>query len=133
MTVGRIGVYRTYREGNGFTLIELMIVLTLIAILLSIAVPAYQNSLVKAREAALMEDLHMMRDAIDKYYSDTGKYPDSILDLADKKYIRSVPADPFTNSAETWEEIPSDEGSGVYDVSSGSDITGRNGIPYNEW
>ena len=71
-------------RGNGFTLIELMIVLTLIAILLSIAVPAYQNSLVKAREAALLEDLHMMRDAIDKYYSDTGKYPDNILDLADK-------------------------------------------------
>src|SRR3989304_8472486 len=127
MTVGRA------RERNGFTLIELMIVLTLIAILLSIAVPAYQNSLIKAREAALMEDLHMMRDAIDKYYSDTGKYPDSIFDLADKKYIRFVPVDPFTNSAEAWEEIPPDEGSGVYDVRSGSDIAGRNGIPYNEW
>ena len=75
----------------------------------------------------------MMRDAIDKYYSDTGEYPDNILDLADKKYIRSVPADPFTNSVDTWVEIPPDEGSGVYDVRSGSDITGRNGIPYNEW
>ena len=123
---------RTRRE-DGFTLIELMIVLTLIAILLSIAVPTYQNSLIKAREAALMEDLHMMRDAIDKYYSDTGKYPDAISELVEKKYLRAMPIDPFTGSTETWEEKQSDDGSGVYDVASGSDAAGRNGVAYNEW
>ena len=121
------------RGQDGFTLIELMIALTLIAILMSIAVPAYQSSVIKAREAALLEDLHMMRDAIDKYYSDTGKYPDAISELVEKKYLRAMPIDPFTGSTETWEEKPPDFGPGVYDVASGSDLTGRNGVPYNEW
>ena len=75
----------------------------------------------------------MMRDAMDKYYSDTGKYPDGISELVEKRYLRSVPVDPFTGSADTWVEKPPDDGSGVYDVASGSEITGRNGVPYNEW
>lgn len=124
---------RTGRRTAGFTLIELMMVLTIMAILLSIAIPRYMNSLVKAREAALLEDLYVMRDAIDKHYSDTGKYPSSLSALVEKKYIRVVPADPFTNSADTWVEVAAEEGEGIYDVRSGSEAVGRNDIPYTEW
>jgi len=121
------------KKTNGFTLIELMMVLAIIAILLSIAVPRYMNSLTKAREAALLENLFQMRDAIDKYYADNGAYPESLMSLVDKKYVRSIPADPFTGSADTWVEVESQDGSGIYDVHSGSELTGRSGAPYGEW
>jgi len=110
-----------------------MVVVSIIGILVTIAVPVYNNSVTRAKEAALKEDLYQMRDAIDKHYADLGEYPSTLATLAEKKYIRSIPVDPFTDSKDTWVEIQSDDAQGVYDVKSGSVLTGRNGVPYNEW
>lgn len=118
---------------DGFTLIELLVVCTLMGILMSIAVPMYQSSILRAKEAALAEDLSQMREAIDKYYGDTGKYPSSLTDMVEKRYIRSVPEDPFTNSSATWAVVEAEGASGIYDVMSGSGLVGRNGTPYSEW
>ncbi|HBG46368.1 MAG TPA: general secretion pathway protein GspG [Deltaproteobacteria bacterium] len=118
---------------GGFTLIEMLIVMTLIGILAGIAVPLYQNSVTKSREAVLKEDIYQLREAIDKHYADNGAYPESLRELSNKKYIRSVPVDPFTNSDETWIEIPVEGDPGVYDVKSGSRLVGTNGVAYSEW
>lgn len=132
---------RLPRGERGFTLIELMIVVTIIGILAAIAVPNYRWGLVKAREAVLKEDLYNFRSTIDQYYADQGKYPDTLQDLADKKYLRGIPKDPFTRKNDTWVVVeppaPTDgsqppQGS-VYDVHSGSDLVGSDGTPYNEW
>lgn len=125
---------------RGFTLIELLIVMTIIGILASIAVPSYQRNVIKARETVLMENLYQMRRAIDAHYADKLKYPDSLDDLVDARYLRMIPNDPFTGDRESWEIIPPEadaegqiaEGS-VYDVRSGSDLIGLDGRPYNEW
>lgn len=131
--------HKTSRQ-RGFTLIELLIVMTIIGILASIVVPNYQRNLIKAREAVLMEDLYQMRRAIDAYFADNISYPDSLEALVEGKYLRDIPRDPFTQSTETWEEIPptpNDEGEvaegGLEDVRSGDDRIGLNGIPYREW
>lgn len=124
----------------GFTLIELLIVMSIIGILAAIAVPSYQRSLIKAREAVLMEDLYQIRRAIDAYFADKISYPDSLESLVENKYLRSIPRDPFTESSDTWTTVPPEpapdgelaEG-GVFDVRSGSDLIGLNGVPYNEW
>ena len=128
------------KSQKGFTLIELLIVMTIIGILASIVVPNYQRNLIKAREAVLMEDLYQMRRAIDAYFADHISYPESLDDLVDNKYLRDIPRDPFTQSTETWEEIPPTptlEGEiaegGVQDVRSGSDLVGLDGIPYRDW
>jgi general secretion pathway protein G len=126
-------VQPTAAGSRGFTLIEILIVLALIGILASIAVPVYTAHLVKTREAVLLEDLFQMRDAIDKYYSDKGVYPPSLDALVESKYIRSVPVDPFTGASDTWEEVLADNGSGVFDLHSGSDKVGRNGTNYYDW
>ena len=125
---------------KGFTLIELLIVMTIIGILASIVVPNYQRNLIKAREAVLMEDLYQMRRAIDAYFADHISYPESLDDLVERKYLRDIPRDPFTQSTETWEEIPPTptlEGEiaegGLEDVRSGSDLIGLDGIPYRDW
>jgi general secretion pathway protein G len=121
----------------GFTLLELMIVVSIIGILATIAQPMYRNAVVKAREAALQENLFVMRDAIDKYYADNEKYPESLEDLVNKKYIRGVPKDPFTGSNATWQAVQEtdDKGAqvGVSDVKSGSDAVGTDGRKYSEW
>lgn len=121
------------RGERGFTLIELMVVISIIGILATIAVPMYQSSVTKAKESTLKEDLYQMRSAVDKYYADNGAYPGSLSALAEKKYIRSLPVDPFTGAGDTWVEVPPDEGEGVYDVKSGSTLTALNGTSYNEW
>ncbi len=120
---------------NAFTLIELLVVMAIIATLLSIAVPRYFHSLEKSKEAILKEDLNIMRDAIDKYYGDKGKYPDALEDLVSKKYIRKIPPDPITESETTWVIIPPEdaEKGGVYDIQSGAPGNSRDGSPYNTW
>src|SRR5678815_1905994 len=91
---------------RGFTLVELMVVLTVIALLLSIVVPNYVGRMQRAEEAALQENLMVMRDALDKHYADAGKYPTSLEELVAKRYLRSIPKDPFTQSASTWVAVP---------------------------
>ena len=127
-------------KNRGFTLIELMIVMTIIGILASIAAPNYQRSLIKAREAVLMEDLYQMRRAIDAYFADHFKYQDSLEMLVENKYLREIPRDPFTRAQDSWELVvptPTAEGEvdegGVENVHSGSDLVGLNGTPYREW
>jgi general secretion pathway protein G len=130
---------RITRRG-GFTLIELLIVMTIIGILASIAVPSYQRNVIKAREAVLAEDLYQMRHAIDAFFADNSRYPDSLEELVEKKYLRQIPRDPFTRDTKTWYIIspePAAEGTPVpgqvFDVRSGSDLVGLNGVPYKEW
>jgi len=118
---------------NGFTLIELLIVVSIIGILATMAVPSYQASVVKAREAALRQDLFTLRDVLDQHRADQGKYPASLQILVTAGYLRSVPKDPVTNSDATWQEITGGVEEGVIDVFSGSEFVGTNGIPYNRW
>src|SRR5215210_5733855 len=94
---------RSLRRSSGFTLIELMIVMVLIVILAGVGLAVYGNSVTRAKEATLKEDLFRMRDSIDQYYADKNKCPPSIGALVDEKYLRTVPVDPFTNSADTWQ------------------------------
>lgn len=121
--------------GTGFTLIELLVVMAIIATLLSIVAPRYFNSVEKAKEAVLRQDLMIMRDAIDQFYADFGKYPLDLEELVDRRYLRSIPIDPMTESDTTWIGMPSpnEEEEGVYDVHSG--FTGRalDGTFYEEW
>ena len=128
------------RRAAGFTLIELMVVMSLIVLLASIGLAVYANSVIRAKESVLKEDLFRMRDAIDQYYADKGKYPGSLQDLVSDKYLRALPADPFTNSADTWREIPSEPDPtnptaqpGVYDVRSGSEQKALDGTNYADW
>ena len=127
-------------RSRGFTLIELLIVMVLIVLLASVSLAVYGNSVQRGREAALKEDLFQMRKAIDEYYADKGKYPSDLQTLVSEKYLRSIPPDPFTNSAESWQQIPSEPDAanpaaepGISDVKSGSDQTGFDGKPYSEW
>ena len=91
---------------KGFTLVELMVVLAVIALLLSVVVPDYMGRMRRAEEAVLQENLSLMRDALDKHYADAGKYPTSLEELVAKHYLRSIPKDPFTQSAATWVAVP---------------------------
>ncbi len=120
---------------RGFTLIELVIVMAIVALLVSIAGPRYFASLQKSKETALRQTLSVTRDALDKFYGDTGKYPDSLESLIAKRYLRTMPVDPITESNATWTLVPPDdpEKGGVYDVHSGADGAGRDGKPYREW
>src|SRR5574341_1640612 len=110
---------------RGFTLIELLIVITIIGILITIAQPTYNRAVTSAKEAALKEDLFILRDRIDQFYADNGKYPASLNDLVEKPYLRRIPKDPITGSAETWTTVPAtdEQGqqTGIFDVKSGSD------------
>ena len=123
------------RPGSGFTLIELLLVMSIIALLLALAVPRYHHSVARARESVLKENLLLMRDALDKHYGDTGKYPPNIEALVAKKYLRKVPEDPVTESASTWVVVPPDkpEKGGVFDVRSGAPGHSLAGDAYSTW
>ena len=131
------GPPRRRRAAAGFTLIELMIVVTIIGILATIAQPMFRNAVVQAREAALRENLYVLRDAIDKYFADNDKYPESLADLVEKRYVRKVPKDPITGSTETWQLAYYTDDKGqqacIIDVKSGSDATGSDGQKYSDW
>ena len=120
---------------RGFTLIELLVVMAIIATLLSIAAPRYFGQVDTAREKALAQSLEVMRDSIDKFRADTGKYPATLTELVEKRYLRKLPVDPITESAETWELVPPPDPneSGVWDVRSGARGSGRDGRPFAEW
>jgi len=119
----------------GFTLIELLVALAIIALLLSIVAPRYFGSVSRTEETVLKENLHLMRDALDKYYADAGRYPDALGDLVAKRYLRSIPDDPITQSSATWVVLPPEDPKkgAVYDVRSGAKGAGRDGKAYGEW
>jgi general secretion pathway protein G len=128
------------RHVAGFTLVELMVVMLIIAILASIAIPAYVASIRAAKEAVLKENLHVMRDAIDAYTGDKDKAPQSLDDLVSAGYLKAIPKDPMTASNSTWTPTMDDTlqsvdqtDPGMTDVHSGSDETGSDGQPYNTW
>jgi len=119
----------------GFTLIELIVVMTIIALLLTIAVPRYFHSIEKSKEAVLHQNLASTRQVIDKYFSDNGKYPDTLDDLVSKKYLRAPPYDPITDSTTTWLIIApevADKGA-LYDIKSGAPGTSLDGSEYKDW
>ena len=129
---------RNTKTGNaGFTLVELLIVISLISILAAMGLVQYKNSVVSTKEAVLQTDLFRMRDAIDQYYADKGKYPSSLDSLVSDGYLRKIPDDPITKSPDTWTTVPAepDPGNpsaepGVYDVKSGAPGTALDGRSY---
>lgn len=126
---------KKHKNNTGFTIIELMIVLTILSILATLIAPSFLSSTDRAKEATLKANLFIFRDTIDQFRADQGRYPDVLSELVEMKYLRAIPVDPFTSSAETWVEVPVSAGaeSGTFDVHSGSDLKGINEIPYNQW
>lgn len=121
------------RTGHGFTLIEILIVMSIVALLLTIALPRYFGSLDKSKDIALRENLKVLRVTLDKFYADKGRYPDSLGELVEQKYLRAVPVDPVTDSALTWILIPSKEADtkGIADVKSGAPGASKDGRGYD--
>jgi general secretion pathway protein G len=125
---------------RGFTLLELMVVATLLVVLATIGLVQYKSGVTRAREGVLKTDLFNMRDAIDQYYADKGMYPGTLDELVSGGYLRKVPDDPFTMSSSTWQTVQSEPDAsnptaapGVYDVKSGSDDTALDGSKYSDW
>lgn len=126
---------RMHRK-RGFTLIELLVVLGIVALLLTLAVPRFFPSVDKTKETILLDNLRNTRAVIDQYHADTGRYPDSLEQLVEKKYLARVPVDPVTESETTWVVVAPEadgEQGAVYDIRSGAPGNGRDGRPYAEW
>jgi len=123
------------RLKRGFTLIELIIVMAIVSLLLTLAAPRYFRSVERSKETVLKANLASTRDALDKYYSDTGKYPEQLIDLVNQRYLRTLPWDPITESSETWivSPPPGGQAGAVYNIYSGAQGAGSNQIPYAEW
>lgn len=123
---------RTYFK-RGFTLVEIVVVLAIIAVLLTLALPRYYHGLQQAKDATLKQDLSAMRDALDKFYGDRGIYPPSLDTLVADRYIRSVPVDPITERVDTWILVaPPSPQTGIYDIRSGAEGATVDGIPYGQ-
>jgi general secretion pathway protein G len=125
---------------RGFTLIELMVVISIIVILMSVAIPRYQASILRARETVLRDDLYTLRSVIDQYTLDKQKAPQNLQDVVDASYLKQLPKDPFTNSRESWVPVtddsimsPDQSQPGIVDVHSGSDQTSSEGTAYSTW
>ena len=128
------------RSESGFTMIELLVVVSLIVILATMGMTQYRSSVVHAREATLKEDLFRIRDSIDQYYADKGQYPATLDALVSDGYLRKIPEDPFTKNSTSWQTVPAEPDPnnpvaepGVFDVKSGSDGTALDGSKYAEW
>ena len=128
------------RDDKGFTLIELLIVIAIIGIIAGIAVAQLRTAPQKAKEAVLKEDLYAIRDVIDQYFADKGKYPEALDTLVEEGYLRKIPVDPITNSSETWQTVHAeaddedpDASGGIIDVKSGADGTALDGGRYSDW
>ena len=123
------------RVRRGFTLIELLVVLGIVALMLTLAVPRFFPSITSAKETILADNLRNLRAVIDQYHSDTGRYPDSLDHLVEKKYLRSIPVDPITESSASWIVVAPEDGAkgGVYDIKSGAPGNDRSGKPYLDW
>jgi len=138
---GRTRMERKLRRREfGFTMVELMIVMAIIVILVSLAIPQYQKAIVRAKESVLKNNLFTLRNVIDEYTFDKKKAPQSLQDLVAAGYLRDIPIDPMTNSNQTWHTVMEDvlmsvdqTEPGIFDVKSGSDKTGLDGTPYAEW
>ena len=127
--------FKAFNLKAGFTLVEMLVVLAILALLLTLASPKYFSSIERAKEATLKQDLNTLRESIDKYYADNGRYPTTLDDLVDKKYIRDLPIDPITNSTETWQLLPPEpplEGS-IFDIKSGAEGLAKDGTRYADW
>lgn len=121
-------------------MIEMLVVMSLVVILAGIGLAQYRNGVTRAQEAVLREDLFRMRDALDQYYADKNRYPAGLQSLVSDGYLRAIPKDPFTNSADTWQSVQSEPDPsnpsaepGIYDVKSGSDRTALDGTKYADW
>jgi len=123
------------RRGAGFTMIEVLVVMAIVALLVSIAAPRYFDSVGRAKEAVLRTDLRLLREAIDKTRADTNQWPQSLQQLVDLRYLRQVPIDPLTDSSATWQLVPPPDGTtpGIYDVRSGATGTARDGTTFSSW
>jgi general secretion pathway protein G len=129
-----------YRDSRGFTIIELLVVMTIIVVLATIGLTQYRRSVIFARESVLHEDLFRMRDAIDQYYADKNQYPSGLDALVAEGYMRAVPKDPFTNSDTSWQTVASEPDAanptalpGINDVKSGAETTALDGSRYSDW
>jgi general secretion pathway protein G len=138
--ITRLSNYPIRAAEAGFTMIELLVVVSLIVILTTMGMTQYQHSVIYAREGVLKEDLFRIRDAIDQYYADKGQYPSTLDALVSDGYVRKIPEDPFTKSNSSWQTVPAEPDpnnptaeAGVYDVKSGSDATALDGTKYSEW
>ena len=134
------GLITVTGKHRGFTLIELLVVITLIVVLAGIGMSMYSSSVRRAKEAVLLEDLFQFKNAIDQYNADKGTYPPDLASLVTDGYMRQIPKDPFTDSADTWEIVMSEPDPanpnavpGVYDVKSGAEGIALNGTNYREW